>query len=54
MMPFVEGMAFDALIESHMAKNRSFDEAGLHGLLTRMLDALSYYIGFRIARSSVP
>ena len=41
-MPFVEGVAFDALIESHRAKQRGFDEDGLHGLLTRMLDALGY------------
>ena len=41
-MPFVEGVAFDSLIESHKAKDRSFDEEGLHGLLTRMLDALGY------------
>jgi formylglycine-generating enzyme required for sulfatase activity len=41
-MPFVDGMAFDSLIESHKAKNRHFDEAGLRGLLTRMLDALGY------------
>ena len=41
-MPFVEGVAFDALIDSNKAKDRSFDEAGLHGLLTRMLDTLGY------------
>jgi len=41
-MPFVEGLAFDALIESHKAKRQSIDEEGLHGLLTRMLDALGY------------
>ena len=41
-MPFVEGVAFDSLIESHKAKDRSFDEEGLHGLLTRMLDTLGY------------
>ena len=41
-MPFVEGVAFDSLIESHKAKHQSFDETGLHGLLTRMLDALGY------------
>ena len=32
-MPFVEGVAFDSLIESHKAKRQSFDETGLHGLL---------------------
>ncbi len=41
-MPFVEGVAFDSLIELNKAKDRSFDETGLHGLLVRMLDALSY------------
>jgi len=41
-MPFVDGIAFDTLIESYQARNRRFDEAGLHGLLTRILDALSY------------
>ena len=41
-MPFVEGVAFDSLIDSNKAKDQSFDEEGLHGLLTRMLDTLGY------------
>ena len=41
-MPFVEGLAFDSLIESNKAKDLNFDEGGLHGFLTRMLDTLGY------------
>ena len=38
----MEGVAFDSLIASQQAQDRHFDEAGMHGVLTRMLDALGY------------
>ena len=41
-MPFVEGVAFDSLIEERKTKDRSFSEAELGGLLERMLSALGY------------
>jgi serine/threonine protein kinase len=41
-MPFVEGVAFDALIDSRSAKGQTFSEEELGGLLHRMLSALGY------------
>jgi TPR repeat protein/serine/threonine protein kinase len=41
-MPFVEGVAFDQLIDSRMAKGQPFSEEELRGLLTRLLDALGH------------
>ena len=41
-MPFVEGIAFDALIDSRSAKGQTFSEEELGGLLHRMLSALGY------------
>jgi serine/threonine protein kinase len=41
-MPFVEGVAFDSLIESRRAKGQVFSEEELHGLTERMLSALGY------------
>jgi serine/threonine protein kinase/formylglycine-generating enzyme required for sulfatase activity len=41
-MPFVEGIAFDALIDSRSAKRQTFSEEELGGLLHRMLSALGY------------
>lgn len=41
-MPFVEGVAFDALIASSSAGIETFEEEGLRGFLGRMLEALSY------------
>ncbi len=41
-MPFVEGFAFDALIDSRSAKGQTFSEEELGGLLHRMLSALGY------------
>jgi formylglycine-generating enzyme required for sulfatase activity len=41
-MPFVDGVAFDHLIEQHQADQKLFGEDGLRGLLTRMLGALGY------------
>jgi TPR repeat protein/serine/threonine protein kinase len=41
-MPFVEGVAFDELIESRRAKGQVFSEEELGGLLDRMLHALGY------------
>jgi serine/threonine protein kinase len=41
-MPFVEGVPFDGLIEDRKAKNSPFSEQELHGLIDRMLAALGY------------
>ena len=41
-MPFVEGVPFDGLIEERSAKNKPFTQEELLGLTTRMLDALGY------------
>jgi len=41
-MPYVEVVAFDTLIEQHKTDQEVFSEAGLRGLLTRMLSALGY------------
>lgn len=41
-MPFVDGVTFDQLIEEHKVKGLPFDEAGLQGLLERVLDALDH------------
>jgi serine/threonine protein kinase len=41
-MPYVEGIPFDALIEERKTKNQPFTQEELHGLTTRMLDALGY------------
>ena len=41
-MPFVEGVPFDGLIESRRKKGRSFSEDELTGLLEFVLDALGY------------
>jgi formylglycine-generating enzyme required for sulfatase activity/predicted Ser/Thr protein kinase len=41
-MPFVDGVTFDQLIEEHKGKGLPFDEAGLQGLLERVLDALDH------------
>ena len=41
-MPFVEGAAFDALIEERRSKGQAFSEEEIKGLLTRMLGALGY------------
>jgi hypothetical protein len=41
-MPFVEGVAFDSLIEKRRAKGQAFSEEELKGLLDRMLEALGY------------
>jgi len=41
-MPFVEGVPFDSLIEERSAKNKPFTQEELLGLTTRMLDALGY------------
>jgi formylglycine-generating enzyme required for sulfatase activity len=40
-MPFVEGLALDALVESRKAEGNGFEEAELRGLLEHLLDALS-------------
>jgi formylglycine-generating enzyme required for sulfatase activity len=41
-MPFVDGVTFDQLIEEHKVKGLPIDEAGLRGLLERVLDALDH------------
>lgn len=41
-MPFVQGVAFDALIDSRSSKGQAFSETELRGMLDRMLDALGY------------
>jgi serine/threonine protein kinase len=41
-MPFVEGVPLDSLIEERSAKNKPFTQEELLGLTTRMLDALGY------------
>jgi formylglycine-generating enzyme required for sulfatase activity len=41
-MPFVEGVTFDLLIGEHTGKGSPFEEAGLRGLLERVLDALDH------------
>lgn len=41
-MPFVEGVAFDTLIEDRRAKGQVFTDTELRGLLDRLLDALGY------------
>ena len=41
-MPFVDGVALDTLIEERRSKNSPFSEQELRGLLERMLDALAY------------
>jgi formylglycine-generating enzyme required for sulfatase activity len=41
-MPFVDGVALDTLIEDRRSKNSPFSEQELRGLLERMLDALAY------------
>jgi formylglycine-generating enzyme required for sulfatase activity/predicted Ser/Thr protein kinase len=41
-MPFVEGVAFDALIESRRTKGQPFSEAELRGLLEHTLTALDH------------
>ncbi len=41
-MPFVEGFAFDTLIDSRSAKGQAFSEEELGGLIHRMLSALGY------------
>jgi serine/threonine protein kinase len=41
-MPFVEGFAFDSLIEERKSKNKAFSQEELHGLTERMLNALGY------------
>ncbi len=41
-MPFVDGVALDALIESRSAEGVVFSEEELKGFLTRTLDALGY------------
>lgn len=41
-MPFVEGVAFDRLIEERKVKNKPFTQEELLGITTRMLNALKY------------
>jgi serine/threonine protein kinase len=41
-MPYVEGVPFDALIEERHRKNKPFSEEELRGLLERILSAFSY------------
>ena len=41
-MPFVEGLPFDELIDSRTVKGQPFSEEELRGLLKYMLDALAY------------
>lgn len=41
-MPYVEGVPFDALIEERKTKDKPFTQEELQGLITRMLDALGY------------
>jgi formylglycine-generating enzyme required for sulfatase activity/predicted Ser/Thr protein kinase len=41
-MPFVEGVTFDLLIGEHTGNGSPFEEAGLRGLLERVLDALDH------------
>ena len=41
-MPFVEGVGFDALIEKRRVNRQAFSEEELMGLLDRMLNALGY------------
>ena len=41
-MPFVEGVAFDELIDARMAEGQPFSEEELRGLLDRTLDALAH------------
>jgi len=41
-MPFVDGVGFDALIEERRVKGQAFSEEELRGLLDRMLNALGY------------
>jgi serine/threonine protein kinase len=41
-MPFVDGVASDTLIDDRGAKNKPFSQDELLGLTTRILDALSY------------
>ena len=41
-MPFVAGVALDALIEDRSAKGQFFSDDEIKGLLERMLDALGY------------
>lgn len=41
-MPFVEGVVFDTLIEDRRAKGQPFSDEELKGLLDRLLDALGY------------
>ena len=41
-MPFVEGVALDALVVSRMAEGQPFSEEELRGLLDRTLDALAH------------
>ena len=41
-MPFVEGLAFDELIETRRAKGQPFSGEEITGLLKRMLSALAY------------
>jgi TPR repeat protein/serine/threonine protein kinase len=41
-MPFVDGVALDTLIEERRSKNSPFSEQELRGLLERMLDTLAY------------
>ena len=41
-MPFVEGITLDVLIEDRRAKGKQFPEEELRGLLERLLDALAH------------
>jgi serine/threonine protein kinase len=41
-MPFIDGVAFDELIESRKTKRQTFAEDELQGFLGRLLDALDY------------
>lgn len=41
-MPFVDGLAFDTLIEDRRRENRRFSDDELRGLLERLLGALAY------------
>ena len=41
-MPFVQGLPFDSLMEDRKSKGSPFSEEELHGLLVRMLAALGY------------
>jgi TPR repeat protein/serine/threonine protein kinase len=41
-MPYVDGLALDTLIEDRRKKDNPFSEEELRGLLDRMLDALAY------------